>query len=69
MTSLQDRLLDAHTREDRAALVMLYTEVAEASDDIDAACFFLTHAYIFALELGDPAAKPLYLRLRGHGRV
>ncbi|MCK0094243.1 hypothetical protein MWU60_01565 [Yoonia sp. F2084L] len=69
MTVLQDRLLDAHARNDRAALVGLYTEAADATRDVDAACFFLTHAYIFALELGDPAEQPLYRRLKDQGRV
>ena len=69
MTSLQNRLLDAHARDDRAALVALYTEAADVSDTVDAACFYLTHAYIFALEKGDPASEGLYLRLKAQGRV
>lgn len=69
MTSLQDRLLAAHARDDRTALVGLYTEAAETAGNLDASCFFLTHAYIYALEIGDPAAKALYLRLKVHGRV
>jgi hypothetical protein len=69
MTPLQDRLLAAHARDDRAALIGLYTEAADAADDLDAACFYLTHAYIFALEKGDPAAERLYHRLKTHQRV
>lgn len=69
MTSLQDHLLDAHARDDRAALVTLYARAADGTDDIDAACFYLTHAYIFALELNDPATQTLYDRLKLHGRV
>ena len=69
MTSLQDRLLAAHARDDRAALVALYTEAADAVDDTDAACFYLTHAYVFALEVGDPASATLYQRLKAEGRV
>ena len=69
MTSLQDRLLAAHARDDRKALAVLYTEAADATDDLDTACFYLTHAYIFALEKGDPAADALYQRLRAHGRA
>lgn len=69
MASLQDRLLSAHARDDRAALVALYTEAADTAPDIDAACFYLTHAYIFALEKGDPATNALYDRLKAHGRV
>ncbi|MGJ8587944.1 MAG: hypothetical protein ACSHXW_07300 [Yoonia sp.] len=69
MTTLQDLLLSAHARDDRAALIGLYTEAADAADDLDAACFYLTHAYIFALEKGDPAAERLYHRLKAHQRV
>ncbi|MFT7108047.1 MAG: hypothetical protein ACJAVT_002579, partial [Yoonia sp.] len=47
----------------------LYTEAADNTDVIDAACFHLTHAYIFALELGDPVSDALYARLKVHGRV
>ena len=69
MTSLQDRLLDAHAQGDQMALVALYTEAADSTDAVDAACFYLTHAYIFALELGDPASETLFARLKVHGRV
>ena len=69
MTSLQDRLLDAHAQGDQMALVALYTEAADSNDVVDAACFYLTHAYIFALELGDPASETLFARLKVHGRV
>lgn len=69
MTGLQDRLIAAHARDDRAALVALYTEAADAAADIDAACFYLTHAYIFALERGDPSTQALYQRLKTQGRV
>jgi hypothetical protein len=69
MTTLQNRLLDAHARGDQSALVTLYTEAADSTDVIDAACFYLTHAYIFALELGDPVSDTLFARLKVHGRV
>jgi len=69
MTTLQDRLLAAHACDDRAALVGLYTEAADTAGDIDAACFFLTHAYVFALEEGDPASTTLFQRLKAEGRV
>ena len=69
MTSLQDRLLAAHAEDDRHSLIALYTEAADTTSDIDAACFYLTHAYLFALEAGDPAAKALHGRLKAHGRV
>ena len=39
-----------------------------AADDIDAACFYLTHAYIFALDCGDSSAPELHKMLVGFGR-
>ena len=66
--SLDDRLLAAHAAHDRAALVALYTEAAETSVDADAAGFFLTHAYVWALDLGHPAAAGLRARLVAEGR-
>lgn len=69
MTALQDRLLEAHAKDDRGELVSLYTEAADKAQNTDAACFYLTHAYIFALETGDEAATPLFSRLKAHGRI
>ncbi|PJI92129.1 hypothetical protein BC777_0973 [Yoonia maricola] len=69
MKTLQDRLLAAHARDDRKALVTLYAEAADNTNNVDAACFYLTHAYIFALELGDPVSEVLYQRLKAEGRV
>ncbi|PWE33083.1 hypothetical protein DDZ14_06600 [Maritimibacter sp. 55A14] len=69
--ALDHALLDAHSRGDQAALVRLYAEAGGKSDemgDIDAACFYWTHAYIFALEDGDPQAGDLHARLKAHGR-
>ena len=68
MNALDARLLDAHDRRDQHALVGLYTEAADSANDLDAACFFLTHAYVFALELGDPRAAVLRARLVAQGR-
>jgi hypothetical protein len=51
--------------------VHLYAEAgdrAEAAGEIDAACFFLTHAYVFALASGAPEADALHARLLTHGR-
>ncbi len=67
--TLDERLLEAHARGDRAALVALYTQAADQAPDTDAACFYLTQAYVFALELGHPAAAALYQQLKAHNRV
>ena len=68
MKSLDRLLLEAHDANDTAALVSLYMQAADHTDDIDAACFYLTHAYVFALEGGDKAADALRERLAAHGR-
>lgn len=65
-------LLDAHSRGDHADLVRYYTQAAddsEAARDIDAACFYLTHAFVFALEAGATEADALNKRLYEHGRA
>ena len=69
MITLDDRLFDAHARDDRTGLIALYAEAADAADNVDAACFYLTHAYVFALEKGDPVTDVLYQRLKAEGRV
>lgn len=66
--ALNERLLAAHAAKDKAALVSLYTRAADVSATMDATCFYLTHAYIFALDLGDPRASALHARLVEHGR-
>ena len=67
--TLDAQLLDAHARGDQTALVTLYARAADEAADVDSACFYLTHAYIFALELNHPDQQDLHDRLRGHGRV
>jgi hypothetical protein len=64
-------LIAAHEARDWRQLVALYSEAAdtsEAAGDIDAACFYLTHAYVFALQTGDPRAADLHQRLKARGR-
>ncbi|MEM1046982.1 MAG: hypothetical protein AAGL24_12545 [Pseudomonadota bacterium] len=68
---LDDALLDAHAREDRETLVALYAEAGDhelAAGNVDAGCFFLTHAYVYALEAGHPDADRLHAVLKRHGR-
>ena len=68
---LDAALLDAHARGDRATLVTLYTQagdMAQAQGDCDAMCFYLTHAYVYALETGAPEADGLHARLKAEGR-
>ena len=65
---LDAQLLQAHAAGDKAALITLYTQAADQASEVDAMCFFLTHAYIFALDVGDPRARALHLRLKAQGR-
>jgi len=65
-------LLEAHERNDHVALIRYYTMAAdqrEQAQDIDAACFYLTHAFVFALESGSSEAEALNQRLVAYGRA
>tara|TARA_B100000902_G_C27037715_1_gene777769 strand:+ start:569 stop:808 length:240 start_codon:yes stop_codon:yes gene_type:complete len=69
---LDAQLLIAHAGEDSEALVKLYSlagDQCEAQGDVDAACFYLTHAFVFALEAGAPEADGLNKRLVERGRA
>ncbi len=68
MSTLNAQLLAAHEAKDSATLIRLYAQAANEAGDIDAACFFLTHAYVFALEMGHPNTESLRARLVKHGR-
>ena len=66
--ALHHAIMRAHAADDRAGLVQLYTRAATASDDINAKCFYLTYAYIYALELGHESAGRLQHELKQYGR-
>lgn len=68
MSDLDAQLLAAHEAEDSSALITLYGTAAAQAADIDTACFYLTHAYIFALEADDVRATVLRAQLVAHGR-
>jgi hypothetical protein len=65
---LDAALLDAHARDDRPALVTLYADAAAQATSDTARYFYLTHAYIYALETGHPNADTLHAQLRAAGR-
>ena len=69
MNALQSRLLVAHENDDRAGLIGLYSEAADRANDLIEQSFFLTHAFVFALEAGDIRAPLLHDRLRDMGRI
>lgn len=68
MSTLDAQMIAAHEARDHPALIRLYTQAADEANSLDAACFYLTHAYIFALEAGAPEAPTLHARLVTHGR-
>lgn len=49
---LNDALLKASARKDATALASLYEQAAASVTDLSERRFFLTHAYIHALEAG-----------------
>lgn len=67
---LESALRDAHAVDDLPRLSALYTRAAErAGGETDTACFFLTHAWVFAMAAGLDEADVLRARLAAHGRV
>lgn len=66
---LNAALLAAHAAQDHAQIVALYARAADTAATIDEEMFFLTHAYIFALEAGAAEAAELRERLRAAGRI
>ncbi|MEM7296339.1 MAG: hypothetical protein AAF330_06930 [Pseudomonadota bacterium] len=65
---LDVRLLKAHAEKDREALVTLYAQAADQTETEDARAFYLTHAYVFALETGHPETRAINTRLVALGR-
>lgn len=69
--NLNAALLDAHDRAEGGRLAELYHKAASISEqagEMDQACFYFTHAYVFALQEGLPMAKDLHARLKTLGR-
>ena len=65
---LNARILAAHAADDRAALVSLYAQAADAAQSEDAEAFFLTYAYIYGLEMNHALTATLHARLVAMGR-
>ncbi|MEJ6388943.1 hypothetical protein [Gymnodinialimonas ulvae] len=59
--ALDAALLASHAAGDRAALITLYAQAADMAEP--GAAFYLTHAYVFALEAGDARAPELRAQL------
>jgi hypothetical protein len=70
-SALDRDLTQAHATGDAGWLAELYFTAAraeEADGRTDAACFFLTQAYVFALEAGSCHASDIANRLRAYHR-
>ena len=68
MRDLEARLIAAHAAGQKHTLVTLYEEAATEAKTPEAQGFFLTQAYVYALETGHPKAADLHLRLKASGR-
>ncbi|MEM6619616.1 MAG: hypothetical protein AAF631_09965, partial [Pseudomonadota bacterium] len=58
--TLNARLLAAHAAGDARTLVALYRQAGDDATDDTARGFYLTHAYVFALEAGDPFTRHVF---------
>ncbi|WP_299149900.1 hypothetical protein [uncultured Tateyamaria sp.] len=67
MYDLDAALLAAHAAGDSHALVTLYRAAADQTSDQAARAFYLTHAHVFALELGHPDTAHLRAALINMG--
>ena len=65
---LDARLLAAHATGDPEALVALYEEAADAATTVEAEGFYLTHAFVYALQSNHPKTRALNARLVAMGR-
>ena len=63
MSDLNAQLIAAHEMGQTKTLVRLYQEAADTAPDHAREAFFLTHAYVFALETDHPDTATLRARL------
>lgn len=68
MSDLETCLLAAHAVGDKLACVTLYEEAAASAKTTEAQGFYLTQAYVYALEANHPSATALHQRLKAMGR-
>jgi hypothetical protein len=69
--ALDTDFLRANEQSDHEQLVILYRKAGLSCIDaknVDAGCFYLTHAYIFALEMGSSKVDELHEILVSYGR-
>ena len=68
---LDQALKDAHARRDAQLIAELFGKAGDreaACGNDDAACFFWTNGYVWALEAGAEMAGPLHQKLCEKGR-
>lgn len=65
--SLETAMARAQATGDWAEVIALYTQAADAAPDPGASAFYLTHAYVHALEAGSDQAPRLHARLLALG--
>ncbi|MCH2094901.1 MAG: hypothetical protein MK160_07250 [Rhodobacteraceae bacterium] len=65
--ALEGCLLQAHEAGDKQALVSLYAQAADAANSIEAKAFFLTQAYVFALDCAHQDRAGLHSQLVAMG--
>ncbi|MCX7559979.1 hypothetical protein OS190_10405 [Sulfitobacter sp. F26204] len=68
MSKLDAALLAAHASGNTERLVALYSQAADEAESAEGAAFYLTQAYVFALEAGHADAPSLHQRLLDAGR-
>ena len=69
MRALDDALRAAHQRAQGPEIARLYAKAAQNYEgDLTRASFYLTHAYVFALEAGMPEAKDYHAQLKSWGK-
>lgn len=67
--TLEQDLLAAHADGDKYRLTELYERAADTADTEAAKYFFMTQAYVFALDCGHEKASELAERLRSARRL
>ena len=65
---LNDDIIKAHNEGDNWKLISLYTQASNSANSTDLESFFLTQAYVLALEQNHPAQRQLKSRLVAFGR-
>lgn len=71
LQEIDSAILAAHDKGDGVRLAALYAQAGRrmvADGDIDEGCFFLTQAYVFALEHGLEDAERIHAELVSFGR-